>query len=376
MGYGFNRQEERRVAGRLTLVNAKRTLLVALAGVLATLILALVYNIPGVVDGSSNLINISLLGLLIINGAAVFFEKSAVEKRNKRNMSLITKVYWVFLEAFMLVLIYGDAAAGGHLGLYPILLGLLCFVPVFSTVEKAYYLILQGLFIIFANILLNSSVSDYVYLVILNGLFIGAGIRMDRKVVSEIVAAERAKDARDLDAIDKLTGLLNRKGFDKRTGVASEACVRSKRKMSLLLFDIDELQQYNNSFGSDRGNFLIRQIAQIIQDMCKRDSDIVCREKGGRFLVYMDGRDALYVSELADRIRAAVEGKRINHGRRASHQYVTLSVGIATGIPVEPSDIDLLCNDAEDFLFEAKKYGRNSVVCDEQLFGAYNRKAN
>ena len=140
-----------------------------------------------------------------------------------------------------------------------------------------------------------------------------------------------------------------------------------------VMFDIDDLQQFNNSFGSDRGNFLIRQIGQIIQESCKRDSDIVCRQNGGRFLVYIDGRDETYVSELADRTRAAVEGKRINHGRRASRPYVTLSVGIATGVPVEPSDIDVLCDEAENYLFGAKKLGKNCVVCDELLFGAYNR---
>ena len=82
------------------------------------------------------------------------------------------------------------------------------------------------------------------------------------------------------------------------------------------------------------------------------------------------------IAELGDRIRSIVESKRIPHGRRASYQHVTLSVGIATGVPMEPADIDRLCDEAEDYLYGAKKNGKNCTVCDELLYGAYSRRAN
>ena len=376
MGYGFNRQEERRVAGRLALVNARRTLLTAALGLPVVFILALIYNIPGVVKGSTELTNVALICVFVINTAGLLLERRAIACRKTRDMSLITKVYWAFFEAFMLLLIYADTLAGGHTGLYPILLAALCFVPVLSSNERIYYHLLQGLVIVFINVLRGATVADYEYLVVMNGLFIAGGVRESKKLVTALVAAERAKDAKDLEAIDKLTGLLNKKGFDKRTDVASEICTRDRKRMSIISLDIDDLQQYNNSFGSDRGNFLIKQIAQIIQGACRHDSDIVCRQNGGRFLVYLDGRDEGYVSELGDRIRSIVESKRIPHGRRASYQHVTLSVGIATGVPMEPADIDRLCDEAEDYLYGAKKNGKNCTVCDELLYGAYSRRAN
>ncbi len=376
MGYGFNRQEERRVAGRLALVNARRTLLAAIVGLPVVFVLALIYNFPGIVKGSTELANIALLGILVINVAGILLERKAIAVRNTRNMSLTTKVFWAFFEIFMLFLMYADTLAGGNLGLYPILLAAVCFVPVLASNERIYYHILQGLVIVCINILRDATAADYVYIVVLNGLFIAGSIRESKKLVSALVAAERAKDAKDLEAIDKLTGLLNKKGFDKRTEVACEICTRDKKRMSVISLDIDDLQQYNNSFGSDRGNFLIKQIGQIIQDACKRDSDIVCRLNGGRFLIYLDGRDEGYVSELGDRIRALVESKRIPHGRRASYRHVTLSVGIATGVPVEPYDIDRLCDEAEDYLYGAKQNGKNCTVCDELLYGAYGRRAN
>ena len=67
MGYGFNRQEERRVAGRLALVNARRTLLTAALGLPVVFILALIYNIPGVVKGSTELTNVALICVFVIN---------------------------------------------------------------------------------------------------------------------------------------------------------------------------------------------------------------------------------------------------------------------------------------------------------------------
>jgi len=376
MGYGFNRQEERRVAGRLACVNARRTLLTALVALPVVLILALIYNIPGIAKDSTNLTNVALLSVFAVNVAGVLLEKRAIDTRRVRDMSLITKVYWAFLEAFLLLLIYADAQAGGHMGLYPILVAAINFIPVFASNERIYYQLLHVLFAVFLNVLSEATAGDYVYLVILNGLFIMGGIHQSKKIVTSLVASERARDAKDLEAIDKLTGLLNKKGFDKRTEVASEICTRDRKRMSIITFDIDDLQQYNNSYGSDRGNFLIKQIAQIIQNGCKRDSDIVCRQNGGRFLVYIDGRDENYVSELGDRIRATVESKRIPHGRRASYQYVTLSVGIVCDVPVEEYDIERFCDEAEDYLYGAKENGKNCTVCNELIYGAYNRRAN
>ena len=375
MGYGFNRQEERRVAGRLSLVNARRTLLTAAAGLPVIFILALIYNIPGLVSGSKQLTNIALLGIFIINVVGALLEKRAISLHRFREMSLVTKSYWAFFEVFMLLLVYADSLTGGHMGLYPLLLAAVSFIPVFSNTERIYYQVLQGLVIIFINVSCGASAGDYAYLILLNALFIAGGIRESKKLVTSLVAAERAKDAKDLEAIDKLTGLLNRKGFEKRTGIASEICTRDRKRMSVITLDIDDLQQYNNSFGSDRGNFMIKQIAQIIQNACRRDSDIVCRVNGGRFLIYLDGRDEGYVSELGDRIRATVESKRIPHGRRASYRYVTLSVGIATGVPAEPSDIFRLCDEAEDYMYGAKKNGKNCTVCDELMYGSYNRRS-
>ncbi|MCR5829747.1 MAG: GGDEF domain-containing protein [Lachnospiraceae bacterium] len=376
MGYGFNRQEERRVAGRLACLNASRTLLTALAGLPVVLVLALIYNIPGITKGVTNLTNIALLAMFAVNVAGVVLEKRALDQHKVRNMSLITKVYWAFFEAFMLLIIYADAQAGGHMGLYPILVAAINFIPVFASNERIYYQVLHILFAVFANVLFDATAGDYAYLVLLNALFIMGGIRQSKKVVTALVASERAKDAKDLEAIDKLTGLLNKKGFEKRTEIAAEICTRNRKRMSIVLFDIDDLQQYNNSYGSDRGNFLIKQIAQIIQNGCKRDSDIVCRQNGGRFIVYIDGRDENYVSELGDRIRASVEGKRIPHGRRASYQYVTLSVGIACDVPVEEDDIYRFCDEAEDYLYGAKENGKNCTVCNELIYGAYSRRAN
>ena len=376
MGYGFNRQEERRVAGRLALVNARRTLLTSLLGLPVVIVLALVYNIPGLVKGSKELVDVALLCMFLICVAGTIVTRRVIALHKTREMSIITKIFWAFFEVFMLLLVFSDAQLGGHMSLYPILLAAICFLPVFPTNEKIYYLFVQGLFVLFVNILFESGASDFAYLAALNALFIYVGRRESNKLVASLVAAERAKDAKDLEAIDKLTGLLNKKGFDKRTGIASEVCTRDRKRMSVIMFDIDDLQQYNNSFGSDRGNFLIKQIAQIIQEMSRRDSDIVCRQNGGRFLVYVDGRDEAYVSELGDRIRSAVERKRIPHGRRTSNSYVTLSVGIATGIPTDPSDIDVFCDEAEDYLFEAKNNGKNCTICDEQLYGVYSRRAN
>ena len=376
MGYGFNRQEERRVAGRLALVNARRTLLAAAVGLPVVFVLALIYNIPGIVKGSAELTNVALIGVLVVNLAGMLLEKNAIAKHKTRDMSLITKVYWAFFEGFMLLLIYADAVAGGHMGLYPVLLAAICFVPVFASNERIYYQFLQGLVILFVNVLFEASAGDYVYLVVINGLFIFFGARESKKLVAGLVAAERAKDAKDLEAIDKLTGLLNKKGFDKRTEIACESCVRDRKRMSVIMLDIDDLQQYNNSFGSDRGNFLIKQIAEIIRTAAKRDTDIVCRQNGGKFILYVDSKDEGYVSELGDRIRSIVESKRIPHGRRASYQHVTLSVGIASAVPTDEYEIDRLCDEAEDYLFGAKENGKNCTVCNELLYGAYSRRAN
>jgi len=372
MGYGFNRQEESRVAGRIAAVNAKRIIFASLVGIPVVFVLALIFNLLAV-SGAVTFANIALIGLLGLFVSSFLLANKFVKAHETEKIRIMTRVFWALFEGFALLLSYADAASGGKMFTYTIMLAVLCLVPVMSSTEKIYYHIVQGTFAIFVNVVFNAAPVDYCGIVFLNALFIAASVYESGKIVAGLVASERAKDAKNLEAIDKLTGLLNKKGFDKRTEIAVDHCIQARKRMSIIMFDIDDLQQYNNSFGSDRGNFLIRQIAEIISVGCGRDTDIVCRHSGGKFICYIDGRDEAYAAALGDKIRAVVEGKRIAHGRRASYPYVTLSVGIASGVPVDETDIDRFCDDAEDYLYGAKENGKNCTVCEELVYGTRRR---
>jgi len=154
---------------------------------------------------------------------------------------------------------------------------------------------------------------------------------------------------------DPLTELPNRRLFLDRLG---QEIIKSRRTdlfLALLLVDLDEFKEVNDTLGHDVGDILLQEAARRIRS-CIRDADTVARLGGDEFTVILSGlSDHTHIEDVAQKILA-----RLAEPFRLGDEmaYVTASIGI-TLYPRDAGDIDTLLKHADQAMYAAKKHGRN-----------------
>lgn len=199
-----------------------------------------------------------------------------------------------------------------------------------------------------------------------------AGVRSD---VTELVRREQALTAlnRHLDEVntqlsllseaDALTGLANRRHFDRRL---AEECARAARHgtpLALLLLDVDHFKRYNGRHGRAAGDECLQQVAEVLRRSARRPTDLVARVGGEEFAMLLPHHTREEARSQAERCAAALQAAALAHGDSPVSDWVTLSIGCAPA-PAAASGLaaeDLL-READAALYQAKQAGRNRVV--------------
>ncbi len=154
---------------------------------------------------------------------------------------------------------------------------------------------------------------------------------------------------------DPLTQLPNRRLFLDRLGQEIIKSQRADFFLALLLVDLDEFKEVNDTLGHDVGDILLQEAAQRIRS-CIRDADTVARLGGDEFTVILAGlSDRTHIEDIAQKII----GRMAEPFRLGDEVvYVTASIGI-TVYPGDADDIDTLLKHADQAMYAAKKHGRN-----------------
>jgi diguanylate cyclase len=161
---------------------------------------------------------------------------------------------------------------------------------------------------------------------------------------------------------DSLTGIANRKCFDLELRAAAEEAIASARPLSLLLADIDHFKQFNDTFGHQVGDQVLRLVAGVLTRSVK-GRDRAARYGGEEFAVILPQTDLDGARNLAEQIRRTVAGNRIRSktdGQDLGH--ITLSFGCAQYVLGEP--LTRLIQRADEALYRAKRAGRNRVLVE------------
>jgi diguanylate cyclase (GGDEF)-like protein len=159
--------------------------------------------------------------------------------------------------------------------------------------------------------------------------------------------------------LDSLTGLYNHRVFYERAEEEVERARRGNRPLSLLMMDIDHFKKYNDTLGHLRGDFVLREAAQLLRDNI-RPGDIACRYGGDEFAVLCPGASKSVAREVGERLRASAERARF-YQEDAGGCQVTFSVGAAT-FPDDTDNYRGLVDLADGALYISKKRGRNRVT--------------
>ncbi len=183
-------------------------------------------------------------------------------------------------------------------------------------------------------------------------------------LVWAIMMDSRLKNQKEIALRDGLTGIFNRRAFDKRF---EEEFLRAKQTadyLSVILCDIDHFKSYNDHYGHIAGDRCIQQVAQVIATSAKRSSDFFARYGGEEFAIVLPATNKQNAAEIAERIRMHVEAEHLEHVASKTNDVVTVSCGVATikfDAHQDVTDAKALLDKADKALYEAKLRGRNKV---------------
>ncbi len=176
---------------------------------------------------------------------------------------------------------------------------------------------------------------------------------LERKV------AERTEELRRMSMKDGLTGIANRRSFDERLGSEWRRGLRNGRPLSLMMIDIDHFKAYNDQYGHVEGDRCIRAVAQTLEQVINRSSDLVARYGGEEFGVILPDTDADAARWLADACLKAIAELDIPHAQSSAGPRVSISIGLCTMTVHSETGAEKLVTRADQALYEAKRAGRN-----------------
>ena len=155
---------------------------------------------------------------------------------------------------------------------------------------------------------------------------------------------------------DGLTGLYNQRHFRVLLKQEIERAQRSETDFSLLMIDIDHFKRYNDQFGHEFGNEVLKLMAGTIQSSL-REIDTLARYGGDELAVIMPGASSGEAQSLAERIQAAIADQHFAGQDTLPMKRVTLSIGGASYLK-DAQSVDELIEKADQALYTAKRAGR------------------
>ncbi|MBD1401713.1 diguanylate cyclase [Pelovirga terrestris] len=178
------------------------------------------------------------------------------------------------------------------------------------------------------------------------------------QVAIKVELAGSHEQINQLTVTDGLTGIANRRAFERALEVMHQRALRRESAFSLIICDIDLFKKINDTCGHPFGDQVIRQVAAEMKAVV-RSGDLAARIGGEEFAVLLEDTDSKGAAEVAERLRDRVEKKQLRH--QGVLWPVTISIGVAA-FPGDTGDTEKLINYADQALYRAKESGRNRTV--------------
>ena len=165
----------------------------------------------------------------------------------------------------------------------------------------------------------------------------------------------------ELASLDGLTGLANRRGFDRELEVAWKRAAESGQPLALMMIDIDHFKLYNDRYGHVSGDTCLRAVGETLSLVTLEEAVLVARYGGEEFALLLPGLDLRRAAELAEEAHKSIEDLLITHTETPCG-IVTISIGVESLVPEKGRPPAELVEAADSALYAAKRGGRNKVV--------------
>jgi len=200
------------------------------------------------------------------------------------------------------------------------------------------------------------------------GTFFISGITgkaITRSFTNEIEEINRLKTEATTDA---LTHLLNRNGLEQTIGIAWALCKRDKKKVGVILADIDYFKSYNDTLGHPEGDNILRQVADSVKSCFRRETDIISRIGGDEFLIFLPDVDDDRVLEMAQSLSSSIINLKVTTASEDNPgAFLSVSIGVATSTPQQDDLLIDLYKTADEALYHAKRAGRNCISFHDKM---------
>ena len=178
----------------------------------------------------------------------------------------------------------------------------------------------------------------------------------------ERLLRRQAEALRRITSHDALTGLANRRTFDKTLTREFAKARRQERPLALLMVDIDLFNQYNLGYGHELGDACLGKISGALQTCLRPLGDLVARYGGDEFALILPGMDEIATCRLAEMARQRINELAIPFLGSELAAHLTVSIGAAVMPPGDDADTHTLLSSADVALYQAKHEGRNRAI--------------
>ncbi len=165
---------------------------------------------------------------------------------------------------------------------------------------------------------------------------------------------------REISSRDALTGLLNKREFNRELARLFRLAAREKRPLTVAMLDVDHFKAYNDHYGHPSGDRCLVKIAEVLRARTRRGGDLAGRVGGEEFALAWYGNDRVTVTMMLEQLVSSVRDLQIEHEYTGSaQQQLTLSAGARWLIPDALDDPNDVMHEADMLLYESKQAGRN-----------------
>ncbi len=186
--------------------------------------------------------------------------------------------------------------------------------------------------------------------------------KLAKLVTAKTAELEKAnEELQHLANSDGLTEVGNRRLFEDFLASEWNRATRFKTEISLMLIDIDHFKLFNDTYGHQAGDDCLKKVAEALRKTIHRPTDLVARFGGEEFAIILGGTDSEGAINLAEQAMENVRNLQIAHCKSETHEYLTISIGVATTFVKVGMPESELIKAADEALYRAKESGRNQI---------------
>jgi len=164
---------------------------------------------------------------------------------------------------------------------------------------------------------------------------------------------------------DALTGIHNRRYFDKTMRRLISSLSRAGGSLSLMMIDVDYFKKYNDTYGHGMGDDCLIKVAEVLSNSVMRADDFVARYGGEEFVAVMPNTDKAGALAVAEKMLENIREAKIEHKASEVESFVTFSIGLTSGVVSQFHTSDSFVQKADEMLYKSKGDGRNRYTFDD-----------